>query len=176
MGEAIHITTYIITLNWKAWLVILPTLGISLWYLVRQAIYSIFRIRSTQSFSPLSARHYSRKFFGKYFLIPFLFSLPIYLTAYDYGRWFTVTCVNFAMLAVSGNLPWLEFLLRKKGTDEGAAAADSPIYLDNPLLFYGASIIICILAVVLMMPHCCVLNCEIIRSPLEFFSETFKAN
>jgi hypothetical protein len=176
LGKSIYITRTIISMNWGAWILILPTLGISLWYLVRQAVYSILRSRSPQSFSPQPAQRYSSLFVCKYFLIPLLFSLPIYFTAYDYGRWFTVTCINFSMLAVSVNLPCWEFALRKNGADEGFAAVDSRKYLDNRLVFYGASIIICVLALVLWLPHYCLFSCEIIRSPLQFFSHTFTAH
>jgi hypothetical protein len=176
LAKAARITRTIISMNWGAWILILPTLGISLWYLVRQALYSILRSRSPQSFSPQSALRYSGLFFRKYFLIPLLLSLPVYFTAYDYGRWFTVTCINFSMLAVSVNLPFWEFAFRKKGADEGPAAADSRELLDNRLVFYGVSIIICILALVLWLPHYCLFSCEIIRSPLQFFSHTFIAH
>jgi hypothetical protein len=170
------ITRMFISANWVAWLLILPTLGILLWYLVRQAVYSILRFHSPQPFSPQLAQRYSSLFFGKYFFIPLLLSLPVYFTAYDYGRWFTVTCINFAMVAVSVNLPYREFAFRKKGGDEGSAVADSREHLDNRLVFYGASIIICILALVLWLPHYCLFSCEIIQSPLQFFSHSFIAH
>lgn len=176
LRKAAYITETIISMNWRAWLLILATLGVSLWYLVRQAVYSILRSRSSQSFSPQSARRYLRLFAFKYFLIPLLFSLPVYFTAYDYGRWFTVTCVNFSLLAVSMNLPCWEFALQKKATDEGSAAAESQEHLDHRPAFYGVSIIICILALVLWLPHYCLFSCEIIRSPLQFFSHTFIAH
>jgi Sec-independent protein secretion pathway component TatC len=176
LAIASDITRMIISMNWAAWIVILPTLGISLWYLARQAVYSNLRSWSPQSFSPQSALRYSGAFFCKFFLIPLLLSLPVYFTAYDYGRWFTVTCINFAMLAVSVNLPCWEFTLRRKGADKGSAAADSQEHLDNRLIFYGASIIICILALVLLLPHYCLFSCEIIRSPLQFFSHSFIAH
>jgi hypothetical protein len=151
-------------------------LGILLWYLVRQAVYSMLRSRFPQSFSTQSALRYTGLFFFKYFLIPFLLSLPVYFTAYDYGRWFTVACINFSMLAVSVNLPCWEFAHGQKEADEGSIAADSHKHLDNRLVFYSVSIIICILAVILMLPHYCLFNCEIIRSPLEFFSRAFTAH
>jgi hypothetical protein len=175
LARAAYITRVVISMNWGAWILILPTLGISLWYLVRQAVYSILHSRSPQSFSPKSAQRYSGLFFCKYFLIPLLLSLPVYFTAYDYGRWFTVTCINFSMLAVSVNLPCREFARRKKASDEGSAATDSREHLDNRLIFYGVSIIICILALVLWLPHYCLFSCEIIRSPLQYFSHTFIA-
>jgi hypothetical protein len=176
LAKAAYITRVVISMNWKAWILILPLLGISLWYLVRQAAYAILRFRNQQSFLPQTARQYSGVFFYKYFLFPLLLSLPVYLTAYDYGRWFTVTCINYAMLAVSVNLPYREFAHRKKGLENGSAAADSQEHLDNRLIFYGVSIIICILAVVLWMPHYCLFSCEIFKSPLLFFSHTFIAH
>jgi hypothetical protein len=176
LAIASDITRMIISMNWTTWIMILPTLGISLWYLVRQAVYSNLRSRSPQPFSPQSALWYSGLFFRKYFLIPFLLSLPVYFTAYDYGRWFTVTCVNFSILAVSVNLPCWEFTLRKNRVDEGSPTADSQEHLDNRLIFYGASIIICILALVLWLPHYCLFSCEIVRSPLQFFSHSFIAH
>jgi hypothetical protein len=176
LTRAASITWEIISMNWGAWILILPTLGISLWCLVRQAVYSILRSRSPQSFSPRSALRYSGVFFCRYFLIPLLISLPVYFTAYDYGRWFTVTCINFAMLAVSMNLPCREFAFWKKEAEEGPAAADSREHADTRLIFYGVSSIICILALILWLPHYCLFSCEIIRSPLQIFSHTVIAH
>jgi hypothetical protein len=175
LARAASITWFFISTHWKEWILILPTLGTSLWYLIRQAVYSVLRSRSPQSFSPQSALRYSGLFFCKYFCVPLLLALPTYLTAWDYGRWFTVTSINFAMLAVSMNLPCREFALQKTAADEGPAATDSRQHLDNRVVFYGVSIIICILALVLWLPHYCLFSCEIIRSPLQFFSHTFIA-
>jgi hypothetical protein len=175
LAQAASTTLFFISTHWKEWILILPTLGISLWYLVRQALYSVLRSRSAQLFSPLSAQQYSGLFFCKYFCIPLLLALPTYLTAWDYGRWFTVTSINFAMLAVSVNLPWREFALQKKAVDEVSAVTESREHLDNRLVFYGLSIIICIVALVLWLPHYCLFSCEIIRNPLQFFSHTFIA-
>jgi hypothetical protein len=172
-AKAASITREIISMHWETWLLILPTLGISLWYLVRQAVYSSLRSRSHQSFSPHSAQRYSGLFFWKYFLIPLLFSLPVYFTAYDYGRWFTVTSINFVMLAVSLNLPCYEFALRKKGTDEESTGSNVREHLDHRVVFYGVSILICVLALVLWLPHYCLFSCTINRSPLLFFSHTY---
>lgn len=176
LPRAAGITAMIISMNWLAWLVILPVLFASLWYISRQAVYSILRSRFPQSFSPRSAQRYTGLFFRKYFLIPFLFSLPVYLTAYDYGRWFTVACINFALLAVSVNLPCLEFAHYIKEADEESTPAISPEYLDHRLVFYGVSIVLCILVLVLWLPHYCLFSCEIVRSPLEFFSHSFNAH
>jgi len=176
LPKAAQITQFVILMNWKAWMVILPALLIMLWYLFRQVMYAILCSRSQRSFSLQSAQRYAGLFFRKYFLIPFLLSLPVYFTAYDYGRWFTVTCINFSMLAVSVNYPCWEFTHHVMEPDEGSAAADSREHLDHRLVFYGISILICILALVLWLPHFCLFSCEIIRSPLEFFSHSFVPN
>jgi hypothetical protein len=175
LAKAAFITRTIVSMNLRAWILIIPTLGIMLWYLTRQAVYSILRARFPRSFPPSAAVRYSGVFFGKYFLVPLLLSLPVYLTAYDYGRWFTVACLNFILVAISVNLPFREFALRKK-TDGGSAAADSPEHADSRLVFYGVSIVICILAVSLWLPHYCLFECEIIRSPLQFFDLSYFAH
>ena len=173
LAKAVRITQEVIYMDWKSWVLILPALFVLLWYLGRQAVYAVLRSRFPLSFSPKEAQRCAGLFFRKYFLIPFLLSLTVYFTAYDYGRWFTVACINFSMVAASVNIPCLEFAHRKKDTDEGPAAADSPDHLDHRLVFYGVSIAICILALVLWLPHYCLFQCEIIRSPLEFFSHTY---
>lgn len=173
LGHAASITRRIISMHWKEWLLLLPTLGISLWYLVRQTLYCILRSRSPQSFSPRAARRYTGVFFGKYFCIPLLLSMPVYFIAFDYGRWFTVACLNFALVAVSVNLPLREFRLWEKQAGESPSAAEAPEHADHPLIFYGISIGICIVALVLWLPHFCLLECKIIRSPLQFFEHPY---
>jgi hypothetical protein len=173
LAQAAHYTLEIISMHWATWLLILPALGVCLWYLVRKALYSMLRSRSPQPFSPQAPRRYAGVFFRKYFLIPLLFSLPVYFTAYDYGRWFTVTSINFVMLAVSLNLPCLEFAHRQPAAGDEATLTDSRVYLDNRLVFYGVSILICILAVVLWLPHYCIFSCTIARNPLVFFSHNY---
>ena len=174
LGQAASITGLFISQRWKDWILILPALGIMLWYLIRQTVYAVLRSRCRQSFSPQSALRYAGLFFGKYFLIPLLLSLPVYLTAYDYGRWFTVTGINFALVAVSVNLPVREFALQKRKPGDGAGA-DVPDHADHRLIFFGVSIGICLLALVLWLPHYCLFACDIIRSPLRFFDLTFYA-
>jgi hypothetical protein len=174
LPKAAGITRFIISKNWPAWLFSLLFLGFSIWYLVRQAVYAILRSGSQRSFSPRSARVYAGLFFRRFFLIPLLFSLPVYFTAYDYGRWLTVTSINFAMLAVSLNLPLREFAIWTKGAGEVKGAAGAPAHLDSRPVFYGVSVLICILALVLILPHFCLFACEIIRSPLAFLSHSFQ--
>lgn len=175
LAQAANITLTVVSMNWIVWISILPTLGVSLWYLIRQAVYTILRSRFPQSFSPQAARRYSGLFFRLYFLIPFLLSLPIYFSAYDYGRWFTVTSINVSMLAVSVNLPCLGFAHFQKEAGERSIAADSQEHLDNRLVFISVSIIICVLAIVLVLPHYCLFRCDILRSPLDFFSHAYTA-
>jgi len=63
LAIATDVTQEIISMHWATWILIIPVLGISLWYLVRQAVYAILRFRFPQSFSPHSASRYSGLFF-----------------------------------------------------------------------------------------------------------------
>ncbi len=173
LPKAMSITAMIISLNWKAWVTILPVLGVSLWYLSRQALYALLRARASESFSVREAQRFTNRFFWVYFLIPFLCSLPIYLTAYDYGRWLTVTSINFCMVLVSQELPGREFARLKTEADEGSAPA--PEHLDTGWVFYGVSGLICVLALVLWLPHYCLFECKIVQGPLQFLAHTLTA-
>jgi hypothetical protein len=177
LAQAASYTWMIISLRWKDWLMILPTLGILLWYTVRQAVYSLIRSRSPQPFSAPSAIRYAGVFFGKYFVVPLLLSLPVYLSAWDYGRWFTVTGVNFVLVAASANLPVWEFAHRKvRGAGDASPAAVSPEHADSRAVFHAASIVVAVLALVLWLPHYCIYECEILRSPLQFFDLSLYAH
>ncbi len=174
LAKASYITRIIIFMNWKEWILILLILGFSLYYLVRQAVYSLLHFHRPQSFDSQSAQQYFGLFFRKYFLIPLLLSLPIYFTAYDYGRWFTVTCVNFCLMGIEQNFSCWEYESRMQNKNRPIATI-SRNYLDNRFFFYIASIFICLLALVLWLPHYCLFSCEIIQSPLNFFSHSFIA-
>lgn len=175
LPRAAGYTLMFISKNWLAWLLILPVLGGMVWYLRRQAVYSILRFRFPKNFHRPAALKYSKDFYIRFFLIPFAASLPVYFTAYDYGRWFTVACVNFVLVAASLDLPCREFARRLMTAGDGPGAAASPEFVDRQWVFYSVSIVICALAVMLWLPHYCFLSCDIVRSPLEFLSRSFKA-
>lgn len=44
----------------------------------------------------------------KYFLLPLILSLPLFVIATDYGRWFAVACINFIMITMSPEIIRLE--------------------------------------------------------------------
>lgn len=176
LKQAATYTRMIVLTNLAAWLVILPVLGACLWYLTRQALYMSLRSHAVDGFSAQAAQRFTKRFYIWYFLIPLACALPLYFTAYDYGRWFTVTCVNFAMLVASLNLPLREFAMFKAEGAEVRAAGETREHLDGQAVFYGVSILICVLALVLWLPHYCIFRCDILRSPLEYFAHTFVVN
>ncbi|MBN1440391.1 MAG: hypothetical protein JW929_13365 [Anaerolineales bacterium] len=174
--RAAEITRWIISRHWMDWILILPTLAVLLWYLARQTVYAILRFRVPRSFAPRSAVRQAGEFFLRYFAVPLLLSMPVYVTAYDYGRWFTVACVNFALVAVSVNLPAWEYAFRRTPPSAESGSVSAPEHADSRPVFYGASIAAAVLAFVLWLPHYCSFECEILRSPLRFFELTFIAH
>jgi hypothetical protein len=173
LARAASLNQFFISQRWKDWIVILPALGLLFWYTVRQAVYSILRFRLRETFSAPSAARFANLFFGRFFLIPLLFALPVYASAWDYGRWFTVACVNCALVALSANLPVREFASRRKAEAPGSAAAPPREFADPRRVFYAASTVVCLLALVLWLPHYCLFACEIVRSPFQFFDLGF---
>ncbi len=55
-----------------------------------------------------SRKIHSKMFSMKYFILPLIITIPLYITAVDYGRWIAVSCINFIMLSLSDELHYVE--------------------------------------------------------------------
>jgi hypothetical protein len=47
----------------------------------------------------------------KYFFVPVAFSIPVYILAWDFGRWFAVACINYAIICLSKEVNFIELSL-----------------------------------------------------------------
>lgn len=108
----------------------------------------------------------------KYFLIPLLCSLPLYILGWDWGRWFAVISINFAIIALSKELGYMEaktlpinnsffnWLTRITNT-----LTTSRIKISHVTL----SVFLLIILFYIRLPHCCISdnNFEFIAEPLK---------
>jgi hypothetical protein len=49
----------------------------------------------------------------KYFFLPILFSSPLYILGWDFGRWFAVACINYSMISLSKEVNYMQLSLEK---------------------------------------------------------------
>ena len=55
-----------------------------------------------------SGKIHLKMFSIKYFIVPLIITIPLYITAVDYGRWIVVSCINFIMISLSDELHYVE--------------------------------------------------------------------
>jgi hypothetical protein len=100
---------------------------------------------------------HKRNSFYKYFLIPFLTSIPMYIFGLDWGRWFAVTCTSFIMVSLSGEINQIEGKLIGQFEPESIVPAQSALQSRDSKSRNLVEILI-LLSIVLFirLPHCCI--------------------
>ena len=135
---------------------------------------SATRSIGTQSFDPdvFKDRH-SQKLLLKYFLLPFLLSLPIYLMGWDLGRWFAVTCINYILIVLSREVVSAErqVTIDPEMKPLQAFRADHATALSFWFYFNLAAFLFVLFY--LRMPRCCIDRFKIIAEPLKLLLEEF---
>ena len=90
-----------------------------------------------------------------FFLLPLLLPAPIYIVAHDLGRWFTVACLNFAMLSLS---PQVVGLLKPRWPNR--PSVQPPVAAVPPsrrywLGFTAKALFLLLCVTAWYLPHCC---------------------
>jgi len=114
---------------------------------------------ATRSFDPTAlAVPHARVLNLKYFFVPLLVSVPIYIVGVDFGRWVAITCINYTLIILSKEIVFaeLEYAGFPRGnTEQKSRAINSSI----PMLgFYGNLSIFLFILFYLRLPHCCLWN------------------
>ena len=105
----------------------------------------------------------------KYFLLPLLFSLPIYL-AWDIGRWFAVTSINYIMITLSRELNFAENQIKKSCHLDIDLITRIPSLEGNMRWYMIIMFIILLIIFFLRLPHCCNITwLNILSEPLGNF-------
>lgn len=109
----------------------------------------------------------------KYFLIPILCSLPLYLVGWDFGRWFAVTSINFAIIVLSKELGYMEakILPMNNSFFKQLTRMTNIITISRTKISHVLTpTFILIILFYLRLPHCCISeNFEFVAQPLREF-------
>jgi len=108
-----------------------------------------------------------KRFFGyKYFLFPFLVSTPLYLLGWDWGRWFSVTCINYAIVALSGEIAYVEGRLIEQFGDNESKQVFMPLH--DTFYRYIIELFLLLSAIFFIrVPHCCNDGLNMVAEPLQ---------
>ncbi len=160
------------TVKMLEWVLVMGWLSFCLWFAGREVIGSIICSRFPEGETARARERYAGAFFARYFLFPLTAILPLFISGYDFGRWFAAICINFSLLAVSIPLHALEWPGFTRD-NLGSGRLDYDGKNKNPLVFYLGSIAIGLTALFLRFPHCCIapnnLFSGTLRSLLQYF-------
>ena len=90
------------------WFLGILILGLSTAFLGGQVIRDTQIKAFPEGLDDKSVSQISNTILIKYFLLPLILSLPLYIVAIDYGRWWTVACINFIIVTLSPEIIRLE--------------------------------------------------------------------
>ena len=90
------------------WFLDILILGLSIAFLGGQVIRDTQIKAFPEGSDDKSVSQISNTILIKYFLLPLILSLPLYIVAIDYGRWWTVACINFIIVTLSPEIIRLE--------------------------------------------------------------------
>ena len=156
--QAISLPLSLTVKTLATWLLLFFVLG---FYTVRtgsMVIRESAQIPGENNFTSIpSARVISRHTNFKYFFLPLLVSLPLYILGWDFGRWFAVICTNYALIILSKEVLHAEgkliSLTRKKyivNPDENTVESHKNIR------FILGSLLLLAILIFIRLPHCCI--------------------
>jgi hypothetical protein len=105
-------------------------------------------------------------------LIPILCSLPLYILGWDFGRWFAVTSINFAIIVLSKELGYMEAKILPINNPFFNQLTRITNIITTSRLKTSSIIVSLFLLIILFylrLPHCCISDkhFEFVAQPLQ---------
>lgn len=108
ISRAISVSLSLSIVMILAWLSICFILGLSTIYTGRSVTSSLATNLTGRELTINIRRQYSKTFSYKYFLLPLIISMPLYILGCDIGRWFAVICINYILISLSRQVNFAE--------------------------------------------------------------------
>lgn len=114
-----------------------------------------------------------RKLLFKYFILPFLFSLPVYIVGWDLGRWFAVTCINYLFVTLSAAVTRAEvgYAERPNQTLDRVSGADGTRRFS--FRFDRNGLVLLLIVFFLRLPYTNIHRFRMFAEPLKSWLKTF---
>jgi hypothetical protein len=163
-----------------AWVFTFSTLGLLTLVFCRTASEQI--ISGMKPAGNDALKYHSSVIVVKYFFLPIFCSLPVYIVAPDFGRWFAVACINYSMMSVSREINYTECAVAKsykcrlltfieKRTLKSTPSAESRIRIG-----YIPTLLILLFAIFyIRLPHCCIRS-AFLAEPLRSLARNMLSN
>jgi len=131
---------------------------IALFYLGRLSTLLSLAVNQEMTVDSAIQRQHSAMIRFKYFFIPVICTLPLYLLGWDFGRWFAVSSINFALIALSKELGYLEMqILPAQNSLLQKLVNLHDSLIPSRIQISGTVVLIFLLFILfyLRLPHCC---------------------
>jgi hypothetical protein len=144
-----------------AWVFVFSILGLLTLFFCGITAQIIIPVRTPDSDTGLK---YHPSFMSlKYFFLPLFLSLPVYILAPDFGRWFAVSCVNYSMISLSKEINYMEYTLAKAYHGRTLTLVDKcklwriPCHKSRIRIGYIPGLLILLFVIFyIRLPHCCI--------------------
>lgn len=134
------------------WLVLLPTLAVATLAVGGMASRAIAEARPAEGFFNWLSPPASGLAVW-FFLVPLLLPVPLYIVAHDFGRWFAVACINYAMLSLSPEVVGL--MKSRRVSPQPASAPAVPCGRRCWIGFSAKALFLMLCISAWYLPHCC---------------------
>lgn len=150
-----------------SWIIIFSTMGLSTVYIGIMIAPSIVNKHFKGASDTTLTRQYSKIMCYKYFLLPLLISAPLYIMGWDIGRWFAVSCINYAMIMLSSEINYAEIRSGSYPETKIEILAKDPIFEQDILLYYIKLFFLLLIVFFIRLPHCCNNGYNMLAEPVK---------
>ncbi len=166
-SQAVSLTLSFSVKTILAWILIFSILGFSTAYIVGRVSCSFIKQHFNDIFDTTLARRHSKIMCYKYFLLPLIISLPLYIVGWDLGRWFAVSCINFAIIGLSRDINYADFIVRNDDKAAARIQMISQTFLVKNRFYHIKLFFLLLIVFFIRMPHCCNKGFNIFAEPIK---------
>lgn len=148
-----------------AWLLVFSVLGFSTVYVGSKVTNSFIKELGSSPDTTI-ARHHSKIMCFKYFLLPLFISMPLYYLGWDFGRWFAVSCINFAMISLSREINYAEIRVVNGVDARSWVSTKNQIFEESVHLHQIKVFFLLLIIFFIRLPHCCNQKINMLAEPI----------
>lgn len=157
-SQAASLTFSFSVKNILAWISIFTILGFSTAYSGSRIAISLISDHFNDFTDTAFARYHSKNMIRKYFLLPLIISVPLYIMGWDLGRWFAVSCINFVMISLSRDIHYAQDGVGNVGEAGVRITTKQQSFEESTRSYHIKLFLLLLIVFFIRMPHCCPIN------------------
>ena len=86
---------------------------------------------------------------------------------WDIGRWFAVSCINYAIISLSRDINYADFRVGNGGEAEARILTKPQIFEESTRLYQIKLSFLLLIVFFIRMPHCCNMGFNMLAEPIK---------